>query len=658
VSALARLAGIAAAAAVLAFGVTAPSSALSLPDLGCPPGVAESKVPPTPQMPTRGISGLLPSPDSTTTADPFAEGSDTSIYEAFGLAGLSWTAYDAGCGGPWVANPAAAMDTSLGNNILRGPLLVTATAGALAGIVYEPTWLGVFDKPLTDLSAGLRDAFWTPLAPFALGIAGVLIMWTARRSAFGAAATSALLVVAAIATVAVATAIPARLGGAADTGITSTTGHINARLSGRDVAANDPAVEAIAPFVDEVLYPRWLTGTLGDTESRTATTYGPDLFRASAFTWAEAAEADRDPARMTELVEAKQQLWTDTAEAISEADPDAYQHLTGFKENRFNEAFAAGLASGVLLFPIAAFLLMIASYVLIRFTVMTAPVWATFALLPSGHGILPGAATLLLAAVVNPVLAAVGATLTLRTTALLIGPDAPVPLWLGVLLSMLVCLIARIALKPFRRVWALYTGNPLRDAGQEMKDDTRKLRGRVGKVAGFVVPQKYASEVLSDDIADELEERGQERARTSSEKFVRADEHINMDLPDPVRTQPVVTTPPVRHKGAPIEADVDDAGIPITKPAPCEQTPAAAPDPADKLHVLEFASRPSGSAQLSGAHAVDLAGMDSGPQRLSREKPLSPMGQDKYVVYDYETNGLRVESSYVAPGQGRGESGA
>ncbi len=653
-----RTTAIVLTALALLLGLGAPATAL--PDFGCPPGVPDSKVAPSPQVPGRGLSGsMLPAPAEPTTADPFAAGSDTSIYEAYGLAGLRWHTYDLGCGGS-AANPSAAADTSVANLLFTTvPVGVTAIAGALASSVYDPTWLAVFDDPMREISHGLRDAFYAPLAPLALIVAGIALMWSARRAQFGAAATSMMFIAIAIGVVSVATAVPTRLGGAADTAMTGTTAYINASLSGREDVAADPEAEAIAPFVDNVLYPRWVAGTLGDSDSETARTYGPDLFRASAFSWAEAAEAEGNPERARELVEAKQQLWTETAEQIKNADPDAYEYLTGARQNRFGEAVASTLAVGVLLFPIAAFLLMVTGYVLIRLTVMTAPVWATLAMLPNMSGLLPGAAKLLLAAVINPLVAAVGATLTIKVTSLLIAPDSPVPLWLGLILALIVCVLAWAALKPFRRTWALVTGNPLTTAGRQLKEDAGTVRRLATGAVMFAAKTKVASGVVSDDIVEELGQR--------------------VPAPEPYRRGAMPSEPFVRETPPTTE---DRAGYPLTGtviPAAIAASATRALPAHDGVGGVELAtaaSSPDARARaLRGAVAADASTVDAASTEARRgaaptlidgapaastapsgarrvEATVNNDGEEVYVLFDYAAGGLRVDDHAPADATG------
>jgi hypothetical protein len=149
--------------------------------------------------------------------------------------------------------------------------------------------------------------------------------------------------------------------------------------AGADVA--DPGTDAVAPFVDHVLYTHWLAGQLGSSTSPTAVRYGPVLFRAKAVSFAEAAAVKGDADATRTLFETKQRSWAETADKIKDEDPDAYAYLTGERTNRTGEALPALAGTYTLAFPVFAFALMMAGYLVIRFVVMTAPVWATVAII-------------------------------------------------------------------------------------------------------------------------------------------------------------------------------------------------------------------------------------------------------------------------------------
>ena len=51
--------------------------------------------------------------------------------------------------------------------------------------------------------------------------------------------------------------------------------------------------------------------------------------------------SQKDPERAKEIIEAKQEQWTEVADKIKEEDPEAYEHLTGERsETRVGYAVA------------------------------------------------------------------------------------------------------------------------------------------------------------------------------------------------------------------------------------------------------------------------------------------------------------------------------
>jgi hypothetical protein len=283
-------------------------------------------------------------------------------------------------------------------------------------------------------------------------------------------------------------------------------------------------------------------------------------------------------------------------------------------------------------------------------------VWATFAVLPAGHGILRGAVTLLLAAIVNPILASIGATLTLRVTAMLVAPDAPVPLWLGLILAGVVSVLAWVALKPFRRVWALFTGNPLAKAGDEIRSDARSGRKLAGRALRFGATNKITAATAADAIGDDLEERQQQAP--AAERFTRTAPQVNLDAP---AASPSRTAPPVRRDvdgfapGKPLpqaergdrptvlarQADVDDAGFPAHKPAPVVDVSHDTPPPKPFVKAAGGVMTDKSDPFWGDAVQVDASSAREVPRRT---EPASAVdGAEAYVVYDYERGGLVVD---------------
>lgn len=549
------------------------------------PGIDDCKDPPVPEAPGRGMNGwILPKPDEPSTEDPFADSASVSIFEVYGTAGMRFTTYNLGCGPDAARDPAAAGGTALANYILNGSKGSIAGTAALASGVYNPDWLGAFDEPLTNVSTGLRESIFDPLAPIAMLGAGLVVLWAATRMRIGKAATTALFAVLAFIAAATAAAMPVTLGQAADSVISGTTSAVNNRLAGTEAGASD--VAAVAPLSDRVLYEHWLAGTLGSASSDTAEKYGPDLYRASALSWAEADIVEADPGgEGGAIIEEKAELWTDTAAAVQENDPDAYEYLVGRRSaDRVGEAVISNLACFLILpFLLMAFLLMIAAFIIIRFLVMMLPVFALLWILPSMHSIAKNTAMMGAAAVINSIVFGVGSTITIVVVGLLLDPTSALPSWLGLLLAGVFCVIMWITLAPFRRLTALVTGaDPMADTRrsyERMKDTTL---GLVGRVASTAAGSKLGTKDIAGDVADSVRDSKDDAgdAPTRPEAFSRPTNKTVPKQPEGPQEPAPGPAAVVPSEDAGTKAPVNGHAValprgPVTRPKPEPTSPAA-----------------------------------------------------------------------------------
>jgi uncharacterized membrane protein YgcG len=101
-----------------------------------------------------------------------------------------------------------------------------------------------------------------------------------------------------------------------------------------------------------------------------------------------------DPAATGALIAAKQKTWKAAAEEIERDDPDAYEYLTGRRADRTANALWVLAASFTLTLTLLALGLLGACYLVVRFVVMTAPVWAVIAVLPGRQRVLRKAVVL------------------------------------------------------------------------------------------------------------------------------------------------------------------------------------------------------------------------------------------------------------------------
>ena len=265
------------------------------------PGVPDCKDAPTAQLPGSGITGFLdPGPATPPEPrDPFVDHPSTSVYEQYGYAGLSWHTYDLGCGGG-MRDVEASIDTATGNFLMSAATWGTAASNGLHNKVAHPEqYMAPLDDVVAAVTQRLHDSIWSPWGTAALVGVGALLLFysmSGRLSSVTSAAAWALLVLAVVAGIG---QYPTRVATFFDQTVSSSVSSISTGVSGLTnlPASSDPARAQGALVVDRVLYDNWLRGQLGATDSPAAKKWGPDLFKASAFTWAASAN------RMHELLQ-------------------------------------------------------------------------------------------------------------------------------------------------------------------------------------------------------------------------------------------------------------------------------------------------------------------------------------------------------------------
>jgi hypothetical protein len=382
------------------------------------PGVPDCKDAPAAQLPGNGLAGFLDGkPDPLPVqGDPFAKDPTTSVYEQYGYAGLSWHTYDLGCGGD-LRDVNASTDTMIGNATLAFATWgVAATNGLHNKIAHPAEYMAPLDDVVTAVSARIKDAIWSPWGGVALLGVVVLLLWysaAGRLSCVTKAAAWAVLVLGVMSGVA---QYPARVSTFFDETVTGTIGQVNAATAGLSSIpdTSDPARAQGGLLVDRLLYDSWLRGEFGSPESVAAKRWGPALFKASAYTWAEAEQAS-DPDKAKQLAEDKAAAWKSTAAQIQEKDPNAYLALQGKVGDRAGvgvmAVFAVAFTS---IFRIVADLFMFAGLVMLRFLVMLFPAVAVLGVMAPMSAIVHRVANMAGASVVNVI--AFGAGAAIHTT--------------------------------------------------------------------------------------------------------------------------------------------------------------------------------------------------------------------------------------------------
>lgn len=482
-------------------GIALPESASAIP------GLPDCKAAPTPEVPGRGVEAFFqPAPASPPQVEsPFAPGSKSSIFAAYGYAGLRWHTYDLGCTG---GSPEASVGSTVANWLFTIPKAVVAATGALLGAAYEPSFLRVFDPLVQTVVDALRKSVFDQWAGLVLAGLGFLIVWRARRSSLRttAAALGWALLVMMLATVLFRWPVVA--GQAADVTVTSTMSAVTTALGQNDANGRSTTGEvAAAGLHDALLYQVWLGGQFGDANSVTARRYGPALFDAQALTWAEAATLNADPAAGQQIFEAKKAKFTQIAAQVQATDPDAYEYLTGRRSDaRVGFAALALLAVACAVpFLIAASLLVIGALVITRFAVMLFPVIATLGLFPAMRSLVIGVGNTVAAAIINSMVFGIGTAVMVKAFGVVMAPGNGLPSWLVVALVLLLTVVMWYALRPFQRLTGMVSPghNHFGHAAGALGSVTRGI-GRVGgrlatTAAGVFVGERVRDKAKDDD---------------------------------------------------------------------------------------------------------------------------------------------------------------
>ncbi|MFC8503150.1 hypothetical protein ACFUC1_12375 [Pedococcus sp. NPDC057267] len=411
------------------------------------PGIPDCKDAPTAQLPGGGITGFL-DPGPTTPPkpeDPFVTHPQTSVYEQYGYAGLGWHTYDLGCGGG-VRDVEASIDTATGNFLMSAATWGAAASNGLHNKVAHPEqYMAPLDDVVTAVTQRLHDSIWSPWGATALVGVGVLLLLYSlqgRLSSATSAAAWALLVLAVVAGIG---QYPSRVASFFDTTVSSSVSSINAGVSGLTnlPATSDPARAQGALVVDRVLYDNWLRGELGSTDSPAAKKWGPALFKASAFTWAEAQQAEQDPEAGKRIAETKQENWKKTAAEIQDKDPVAYGYLQGKSGGRAGTGVMVALGSTfTLLFRLVADIFLFAGLVMLRLLVMMFPAIAVVGVLAPMASIVRRVFSMGGAAVVNVIAFSAGSAV--HTTIVSAVLTRSTTTGMGVL-GIVLCLVATVA---------------------------------------------------------------------------------------------------------------------------------------------------------------------------------------------------------------------
>ncbi len=274
----------------------------------------------------------FPTSPNTGMASAFVERpaeQQDSLWGQSGAGGFWSNTYDLGCDPrDVVSSTQAVLDTATANLLTDIGVASTAAADYIDRKSWEPGWVTDFLGQVAGLMADAINA--NIVLPFALigaVIASLGLVLRARHGAISAVATGVGWTMLVLLVSGFVLTAPTRLGEATQSGTGWAVGLLN--------GGKNPATSQTVRTVDAVHYQGWLRRTFGDPDSLVAREHGKALFNAQRLTWTEAQATDEAKQK---IIDRKAEDFTETAEAIKEADPEAYEHLRGTVGGRQNAA--------------------------------------------------------------------------------------------------------------------------------------------------------------------------------------------------------------------------------------------------------------------------------------------------------------------------------
>ncbi len=292
-------------------------------------------------------------------------------------------------------NPDAVIGTAVSNWIMQAPIALTALTGSLTEVAFHPTFLDTFNPVVERVSTALHDNLFASWIPVVLTLLGGSIIFTGTAQRVRLDGCGRGLGAAGDHRRDRAVPVADRGGQRRRRTVTATIGEAVGRLDG-DATGTDPGVAVASQVHEAILYRSWLAGTLGSPDSAAAKKYGADLFKAQALTWREARGCAARTRRLARRSSRRSSSSGPTvADKIREADPEAYENLTGERsETRVGYAVLAAIGTFLSLpFLLLSALLMLGCFFIVRLAVMLFPAFAVLGRVPglarSGHR--PGA---------------------------------------------------------------------------------------------------------------------------------------------------------------------------------------------------------------------------------------------------------------------------
>jgi hypothetical protein len=412
-------------------------------------------------LPSNPNGHIAVRPSIVSDGDPFSS-SGVSIQSVYGT-NYTWWTYDNGC------SPQDGIMPSLGANIgnllgLELPGLLPSWGQGLFSLVVDPSsWIGSLDPLVAGVTASTAAGAWFPWLSFAMTLVAIVTLIRARRGHLSGSINAIVWALLVLVVTSWAVRYPVESVKLLDDGVQTAVvavadGFDSADFVGpvaprsaedKGAAAKETLDRQWDTLTRETLFRSWADGAFGDADGATARTYGPGVFKATHFSWTEYDAYAQDPAGAgARIVDAKAQAFRQLADTIQRDDPVAYDYFTG---NRWGDRISLALLSFmsvlmVALFLVAAGVVVVGAYVLIRLLLPLTPVAGVVFLVDSTRDV----ALALFKRVVKPLVMGpiffLAALVVLRYNVGILRSDLPD--WLKLVLVFLVAYIVWRMLRP------------------------------------------------------------------------------------------------------------------------------------------------------------------------------------------------------------------
>jgi hypothetical protein len=443
-SVVARLATILAVLMMGGVVLAGPASADCFPKFFDKPAV------PAPQAPNSGVSGFIDPGFPTQVGTPDLSEPNAGPYvNGFWVRPPAWTAYDGGCTPDPLGQ--AGITSTIGNAFMGGASILTSLTSAIHRQVSPPDF-HFMDGIVRTSTQAVKDALFTPLIGIAfLILAGWLVLRSMRGELHGVFTTGAAAVVL-VGLAAVLVNQSVQMSSYFDQMASDTVSGIYSTMSPGGSNPFDPSSPRAGAVTDVVLYQSWLRGELGGPKSEVAQKYGTRILNDTTYTIAEWNTIQADPTKEKDIDEAKGHDFTTAAKEIQAKYPHAYRILQGSSNDRFGAGLVAFISAlCVTPFLIMADLLLFMGLLMVRVAVVVFPAIAIVAIFPRFRHLATGLVGTVGTGLFNALIFAAASAFDLLAIQQLVGPDATIPRWFGLVLCAILSVVLWKLLKPRQR---------------------------------------------------------------------------------------------------------------------------------------------------------------------------------------------------------------